>query len=98
MILGASGVNFYPEEIEAALNASPFVLESLVYGDEKALTALVHLKPEALLEYAAARVMDGIENAEVGAAERSAAHLLETSSASSIRRAARNSSGIEPFH
>jgi long-chain acyl-CoA synthetase len=68
MILGASGENIYPEEIEAVLNASPYVLESLVYGDEKGLTALVHLKPEVFLEYAAARVMDGIEGAEVKAA------------------------------
>jgi long-chain acyl-CoA synthetase len=68
MILGASGENIYPEEIEAVLNASPHVLESLVYGDEKGLTALVHLKPEALLENAAARVLDGIEEAEAKAA------------------------------
>jgi long-chain acyl-CoA synthetase len=68
MILGASGENIYPEDIEAVLNASPFVLESLVYGDERGLTALVHLKPEALLDYAAARVKDGIEGAEAKAA------------------------------
>ncbi len=47
MILGASGENIYPEEIEAVLNSSPYVLESLVYGDETGLTALVQLKPEA---------------------------------------------------
>jgi long-chain acyl-CoA synthetase len=62
MILGASGENIYPEEIEAVLNRSPQVLESLVYGDETGLTALVHLKPE-VLEELAARVQDGIEDA-----------------------------------
>jgi long-chain acyl-CoA synthetase len=66
MILGASGENIYPEEIEAVLNASPYVLESLVYGDEKGLTALVHLKPE-VLEEIGARVKDGIEDAEEAA-------------------------------
>jgi long-chain acyl-CoA synthetase len=76
MILGASGENIYPEEIEAVLNASPYVVESLVYGDEKGLTALVHLKPEAILEHAAARVMDGID--AVGAAAHHAGESLES--------------------
>jgi long-chain acyl-CoA synthetase len=67
MILGASGENIYPEDIEAVLNASPFVLESLVYGDSRGLTALVHLKPEVFLEYAEARVMDALEGAEAKA-------------------------------
>ncbi len=72
MILGASGENIYPEEIEAVLNASPYVLESLVYGDEKGLTALVHLKPE-VIESFTARVQDEIEGAEVAAASFAAA-------------------------
>ena len=42
MILGASGQNIYPEEIEAKLNNLPFVAESLVIEDEGTLTALVH--------------------------------------------------------
>jgi long-chain acyl-CoA synthetase len=66
MILGASGENIYPEEIEAVINASPDVLESLVYGDERGLTALVHLKPE-VVERMSARVMDELEGAEVAA-------------------------------
>jgi long-chain acyl-CoA synthetase len=72
MILGASGENIYPEEIEAVLNASPDVLESLVYGDERGLTALVHLKPE-VLERMSARVKDEIEVAEVAATRAAAA-------------------------
>ncbi len=66
MILGASGENIYPEEIEAVLNSSPYVLESLVYGDEAGLTALVQLKPE-VLEELGALVKDGIEEAEEAA-------------------------------
>jgi long-chain acyl-CoA synthetase len=74
MILGASGENIYPEEIEALLNASPYVAESLVYGDERGLTALVHLKPE-VMERFSARMKDEIEGAEVAAARLShAAH------------------------
>ena len=93
MILGASGENIYPEEIEAVLNTSPYVLESLVYGDEKGLTALVQLKPEAL-ESLKSRIQDELEvaaaslaaavghaaqhaNESLEAAERSAAQLLD---------------------
>ena len=78
MILGASGENIYPEEIEAVLNGSPFVLESLVYGDESGLTALVHLKPEVLADIEA-RVKDGIDHAEEGIehAEKAIAQLLD---------------------
>jgi long-chain acyl-CoA synthetase len=66
MILGASGENIYPEEVEAVLNASPYVLESLVYGGAEGLTALVHLKPEVLDELGRA-VKSGIEGAEEAA-------------------------------
>lgn len=89
MILGSSGENIYPEEIEAVLNGSPIVAESLVYGDEDGLTALVHIKPE-VLEELMARFKDGIEEAEEAAsrlghrmeeslshAEKAAAHALE---------------------
>jgi long-chain acyl-CoA synthetase len=42
MILGASGQNIYPEEIEAKLNNLPLVAESLVLDEGGKLTALVH--------------------------------------------------------
>ena len=49
MILGPSGENIYPEEIEALINQSNYVQESLVYGDPVGgLTALIQLKPEVL--------------------------------------------------
>jgi long-chain acyl-CoA synthetase len=48
MILGASGENIYPEEIEALINQSQYVGESLVYGEASGVTALVLLKPEVL--------------------------------------------------
>ncbi|MBO4666091.1 MAG: AMP-binding protein [Paludibacteraceae bacterium] len=41
MILGPSGQNIYPEEIESILNNMPYVMESLVIQYEGALTALV---------------------------------------------------------
>ncbi|MEI6875315.1 MAG: AMP-binding protein, partial [Spirochaetota bacterium] len=68
MILGASGENIYPEEVEALINSSPHVAESLVYGDEGGLTALIHLKPE-VTEELAARWKDGLDSAEFKASQ-----------------------------
>lgn len=42
MILGASGQNIYPEEIEAKLNNLPFVMESLVVEKNGKLIAMVY--------------------------------------------------------
>ena len=41
MILGASGQNIYPEEIEARINSLPYVMESLVIEKEGRLHALI---------------------------------------------------------
>lgn len=41
MILGPSGQNIYPEEIEECLNAMPLVAESLVVGRRNGIVALV---------------------------------------------------------
>ena len=41
MILGPSGQNIYPEEIEERLNAMPLVAESLVVGRRNGIVALV---------------------------------------------------------
>ncbi len=62
MILGPSGENIYPEEIESILMENPYVLECLVYDGEGKIIARVHLdqtkidtdfkslKPEKLIE------------------------------------------------
>ncbi|MCM1066894.1 MAG: AMP-binding protein [Muribaculaceae bacterium] len=42
MILGPSGQNIYPEEIEHKLNNMPYVAESLVVENEGKLLALIH--------------------------------------------------------
>lgn len=41
MILGASGQNIYPEEIEDRMNAMPYVVESLIIEQDGKLIALV---------------------------------------------------------
>ncbi len=42
MILGASGQNIYPEEIEQVLNSMPYVAESLIVSRDGKLFALIH--------------------------------------------------------
>ena len=46
MILGASGENIYPEEIEAIINGMDNVVESVVYQDRGKLVAMVYLNQE----------------------------------------------------
>lgn len=46
MILGSSGENIYPEDIEFVLNQHPLVTESLVVEGKKGLVALVQLDDE----------------------------------------------------
>ncbi len=48
MIVGASGENIYPEEIESVINRMEYVLESLVVQQKGRLVALVHLNMEEL--------------------------------------------------
>jgi long-chain acyl-CoA synthetase len=48
MILGPSGKNIYPEEIESALNEFDLVIESLVVQEQNRLIARAHLNYEEL--------------------------------------------------
>lgn len=48
MILGASGENIYPEEIESIINDHALVAESLVMEDKGRLVAMVHLNPDQI--------------------------------------------------
>lgn len=58
MILGSSGQNIYPEEIEAVVNNVTYVVDSLVIEDEGGLTALIYP------DYHQAE-LDGISRAEL---------------------------------
>ncbi|OIP01848.1 MAG: hypothetical protein AUJ98_03065 [Bacteroidetes bacterium CG2_30_33_31] len=51
MILGASGENIYPEEIEAQINRSDWVLESLVSQVKGQLVARIHINYEVADKY-----------------------------------------------
>jgi len=48
MIVGSSGENIYPEEIESLINRMDYVLESLVVQKKGRLVAMVHLNMEEL--------------------------------------------------
>lgn len=50
MIVGASGENIYPEEIESVINNFTHVIESLVVQQKGKLVALVHFNQEELEE------------------------------------------------
>lgn len=58
MILGPSGQNIYPEEIEQKLNNMPYVAESLVIEDGGKLVALLHPDYDAAIK-------DGIDTAAI---------------------------------
>jgi long-chain acyl-CoA synthetase len=51
MIVGASGENIYPEEIESVINKMRFVLESLVVEKKGKLVAMVHLNIEEIEQH-----------------------------------------------
>ncbi len=48
IIVGSSGENIYPEQVEAAINAHTFVSDSLVLDNEGVLTARIHLDYDKL--------------------------------------------------
>ncbi len=48
MIVGASGENIYPEEIESVINKMRFVLESLVIEKKGKLVAMIHLNMDEI--------------------------------------------------
>ena len=50
IIVGSSGENIYPEQIESMLNLHPYVADSLVFDNEGVLSARIHLDYEKLDE------------------------------------------------
>ncbi len=67
MILGPSGENIYPEEIEEAINENPDVLESLVYECGGQICARVYLNYEELdREFTSLKMSDSEIKEEIG--------------------------------
>lgn len=60
VIISKSGKNVFPEEIEDLLNRSPYILESLVYGEKDAkqdeiIAVQIVVDAEAIIEFASSR-------------------------------------------
>lgn len=51
MILGPSGENIYPEDIETVINSNRFVQESVVTEQDGRLIALIHFDTDAIIKY-----------------------------------------------
>ncbi|HNW60892.1 MAG TPA: AMP-binding protein, partial [bacterium] len=67
MIVGASGENIYPEEIEEAINEHPDVLESLVFEQGGQILARVYLNYEELdHEFSSRNLSDTEIQEEIG--------------------------------
>ncbi|MDZ7314781.1 MAG: AMP-binding protein [candidate division KSB1 bacterium] len=65
LIVGPSGENIYPEEIEFHLSQSPYVLESLVYESERRIVARVFLDYDAIDKEFGTSKMDETEARKV---------------------------------
>jgi long-chain acyl-CoA synthetase len=65
IIVGPSGENIYPEEIEFHLSESTFVLESLVYEHAGRIVARIHLDMDAMEEAYHLSKLDGTEAARL---------------------------------
>lgn len=95
VIIGPSGENIYPEEVESFFFASPYVLEVLVYQHEGRLSARVHLDSAKLDE-----LLDGLSETETKEKRK---ELLEgirqkvNSKVSSFAKIARIIEQAEPF-
>ena len=95
VIIGPSGENIYPEEIESFFFSSPYVVEALVYQLEGKLTARVHLDSAKVDE-----VLAGASNKE---ADHKRVELLEAirqsvnGKVSSFSRILRIIEQAEPF-
>lgn len=69
MIVGASGENIYPEEIESIINKMDLVLESLVTQRGGKLVAMVHLNMEEL-ENRLKRLQNNVSNLKTDAIQK----------------------------
>ena len=58
MLLGPSGQNIYPEEIEAKVNSLPYVIESVVISRDDKIVALVFPDHEAFVKSGETRTME----------------------------------------
>ena len=97
VIIGPSGENIYPEEVESVINTCDHVMESLVYELDGKVVAKIHLNYEALdEEFGVGKMIESEVRVKVQ-------DLLETirkevnSKVSTFARLARVMEQLEPF-
>lgn len=97
VIIGPSGENIYPEEIESVINACDYVLESLVYESDGKPCARVHLNYDALdEEFGVGEKIESDVRDKVGAILE-AIRLEVNTKVSTFARLARVREQVDPF-
>lgn len=97
VIIGPSGENIYPEEVESIINTCDFVLESLVYESEGKLVARIHLNYDVLDELFDSSKMIESEIRQKVAELLENIRLEVNSKVSTFARLARVHEQVEPF-
>ena len=97
VVIGPSGENIYPEEVESVLNGCDYVVESLVYDDGGRLAARIHLDYEAVDEtFKTGNMIESEARGKVS--ELLESIRLETNSkVSTFARLSRVMEQVEPF-
>lgn len=95
VILGPSGENIYPEEVESFFFASPYVLEVLVYQQEGRLVARIFLDTAKVDELTAG--LSSVETDERRAALLEEIRLFVNSKVSSFARIHKIMEQVDPF-
>lgn len=97
MLLGPSGENIYPEEIEQIISEQPFVLEALVFQEENKLMARVYLDYDKLDETFGTRSLPESEMRQKVAEQLAQLQKTVNSKVSSFSRISRIIEQTEPF-
>ncbi|MFH1915591.1 MAG: AMP-binding protein [Pseudomonadota bacterium] len=97
VIIGSSGENIYPEEIESIINACDHVMESMVYDAAGKVSARIHLNYESLdEEFGVKKMIESEVRAKVqGILE--AVRQETNAKVSTFARLARVVEQVEPF-
>lgn len=97
VIIGPSGENIYPEEVESVINTCDHVMESLVYESEGKLSAKIHFNYEALdEEFGVGKMIESDVRAKVEALLEDIRKEVNTK-VSTFARLARVLEQVEPF-
>lgn len=97
VIIGPSGENIYPEEVESIINSCDYVMESMVYESEGQVSARIHLNYDALDEELGVNDMVESELREKVQGILESVRQEVNSKVSTFARLARVKEQVEPF-